>query len=95
MSNKPHLVKVNEWRWPQHVLPLNRSDDACSGMLDPIIHPQGSICPLIKWSNRFSLLGLNRERAIHFTQKWNLKQSLKLQTQKIDLKNLGDSVKSS
>lgn len=70
------------------VLSLNRSDDACSGVLDPIICPQGHIYPLIKWSNRPGLLGLSRDHAIHFAQKWNLKQSLKLQTQKIDLKNL-------
>lgn len=88
-------MKVNVRLWPQYVLSLNRSDDAYSGMLDPIICPQGNIYPLIKWSNRFALLGISRDHSIHFTQKWNLKQSLKLQPQKIDLKNPVDSVKSS
>lgn len=92
---KPRLMEVKEWLWPWHILSLNRSDNAFSGTLDPIICTQGNIHPLIGWPNRFDLLGLSRYHAIHFAQKQNLKQSLKLQTQKIDLKKPLSSVKSS
>lgn len=54
-------------------------------MLDPICI-QGNINPPIMWPNGFGLLELRRDHTIHFTLKWNLKQTLKLQTQKIDLK---------
>lgn len=95
MSYEPHLMKVKEWLWPWHTVSLNRSHDACGGMLGPIICTQGNIYSLTKRPNRFDLLGLSREYTINFTHKWNLKQNLKLQTQKTDLKNPLNSVKSS
>lgn len=81
------LVKVNEQSRPGSIFSSKRSHDARSVTLDPIFCLQGNnVYPLIKWPNRFGLLGLSRDHAIHFTPNWNLKQSLKLQTQKIDLK---------
>lgn len=94
-SCKAHLMGVREWMWPWHILSLNRCGDAFSGTPDPIICTQGNIHPLIRWPNRFDLLELSRDHAIPFAQKQNLKQSLKLQTQKIDLKKPLSSVKSS
>lgn len=86
-SKQLFLVKVKEQTRPGSIFSSNRSHNARSVMLDPIFCPQGNnIYPLIRWPNRFGLLGLSRDHAIHFTPKWNLKQSLKLQIQKIDLK---------
>lgn len=56
---KPHLVKVEGGPW--QVLSLNRSDNACSGVLDAVICMQGNIFPPIKWPERFGL---------HWAKQW-------------------------
>lgn len=39
---KAHVMEIKEWLWPWHILSLNRTDGAFSGMLDLIICTQAT-----------------------------------------------------